>query len=154
MFIDYEQSAALNEEHAAKIVAAHFGVQLLTARWRGINEKGPGCIAARNAFFLNAALMESSSQIAIVAIGVHAGTEYADCSDLFIRRMQSVFDVYTDGAVQIGAPFADWSKSEVFAYAEANGLPIDLTYSCEVGGTQECGKCLSCMDRKTLTSYA
>ena len=62
--------------------------------------------------------------------------------------------IASQGAVQIGAPFADWSKSEVFAYARTIGLPIDLTYSCEVGGARECGKCLSCIDRKALTSYA
>ncbi len=154
MFIDYEQSAVLNEDRAAKAIAAHYGVQLFTVQWRGVASKGTGRITARNAFFLIAALMECSDEIAIIATGVHAGTEYADCSEVFIERMQSIFDVYTEGAVQVGAPFADWSKGDIFAYATANRLPIDLTHSCEEGGTRPCGKCLSCLDREALEGYA
>lgn len=154
LFIDYDQAAALYEEQAAKDVAAYFGVQIHIAKWRGVRSKGIGNITARNAFLLSAALMESPPEIAIVAIGLHAGTEYTDCSVAFIDRMQSIFEIYTNGAVQVVAPFVSWSKSEVFAYARTNNIPIDLTYSCETGGVDRCGECLSCQDWKELTGNA
>ena len=154
LFIDYDQAAAINEEQAAKAMADHFEVQLHIAQWRGVRSKSTGNITARNAFLLFAALMESPPEITTVAIGVHDGTEYTDCSATFIERIQSVYDLYTEGAVQVAAPFVSWNKSEVFAFAKANNLPVDLTYSCEAGGPSRCGKCLSCQDREALVRSA
>ncbi len=154
LFVDYGQAAAINEEQAANAIAAHFDIQLHLAKWRGVRNKSTGNITARNAFLLFAALIESPPEITIVAIGVHDGTEYADCSATFIERMQFVYDLYTEGAVQVAAPFVSWSKSEVFAYAKANNLPVDLTYSCEAGGIPRCGKCLSCQDLEALAGNA
>lgn len=38
------------------------------------------------------------------------------------------------------------NKIEVWEYAKSKRVPINLTYSCELGLKQPCGKCPSCKD--------
>ncbi len=154
LFIDYQQPAAKREGYAAKAVANHYGVSLYTAIWRGQSKKQPGSVAARNAFLLTAALMERPEQVTTIALGIHAGTQYADCSPEFVSRMQSTFDIYSGGAVHIATPFEDWTKADIWAYALSKNVPVDLTYSCEAGSNHPCGKCLSCLDRIGLEAHA
>lgn len=155
MFIDYLQPAANREGRAAREVADYFGVPLYMAQWRGqIKKKQPGVVVARNAFLLTAALMERPESVTAIALGIHAGTQYADCSRDFIDQMRITFDIYSGGSVHVVTPFVDWSKSEVWEYALSSNVPIDLTYSCESGTTPSCGHCLSCIDRAGLESHA
>src|SRR4051812_14778359 len=84
LFVDYEQPARHEEERAAAAVAAHFGIELSVARWSGPATKGVGLIRGRNLFLLAAALLERPSSVSVLALGLHAGTEYADCSPLFV----------------------------------------------------------------------
>ena len=104
----------------------------------------------RNAFFLHAALMAFKYTTGIIAIGVHSDTPYYDCSEQFIRDMQLSFDLYTDGRVGIGAPFLHWNKRDIWEYCHSKKVPIQLTYSCELGRDQPCGQCLSCKDLEAL----
>jgi 7-cyano-7-deazaguanine synthase len=97
-----------------------------------------------------AALMERPRSATGIAIGIHAGTAYPDCSPLFVDRMQAVYDLYTSGRVKIVAPFLEWSKGEILAYACSSGVPLGLTYSCEAGSEPPCECCRSCLDRKLL----
>jgi 7-cyano-7-deazaguanine synthase len=154
LFIDYEQPAANHEYRAAKEIANYYNVFLYTAKWNGQSKKRSGIVAARNAFLLIAALMERPEQVTTIALGIHAGTQYTDCSSEFVSRMQSIFDIYSEGALHIATPFKDWTKSDIWAYAISKNVPVDLTYSCEAGLNQPCGKCLSCLDRKGLEAYA
>ena len=154
LFVDYGQLASRSELRAAQAIASHYGVDLKVASWRGVLDKGVGSIVGRNAFLLSVALMESPPTVSIAAVGVHSGTDYTDCSEKFIEKMQSVYDVYTDGKVQVAAPFVTWSKGEVFAYAISEDVPIELTYSCEAGTDDGCGKCFSCQDREVLAAHA
>lgn len=154
LFVDYQQLATNRESRAAKAIADYYDIFLYTARWSGQSQKRAGMIAARNAFLLTAALMERPEQVTTIALGIHAGTQYADCSPEFVRRMQSTFDIYSGKTVRIAAPFGDWTKADIWAYALSKNVPVDLTYSCEAGANQPCGKCLSCLDRMGLEAYA
>jgi 7-cyano-7-deazaguanine synthase len=80
----------------------------------------------------------------VIGIGIHAGTEYPDCSPAFVDAMQRLLDVYSGGEVQLDAPFLSWSKPEIWEYARRLGVPLDATYSCEFG-PRPCGQCLSCV---------
>jgi 7-cyano-7-deazaguanine synthase len=64
--------------------------------------------------------------------------------------MQKTFDLYTDGMVNISTPFIDWKKNEIYNYTKKNKIPVHLTYSCELGEKQPCGKCKSCKDLEYL----
>lgn len=152
-FVDYGQVAANREANAAKDVAKYYQVPLERFKCLGFHKKKAGLICGRNAFLLVTALMEISDNVGILAIGVHAGTNYLDCGPLFIRKMQTIFDMYTGGRVQIGTPFLKWTKREIWMYCKSQAVPLKLTYSCERGVNQPCGRCLSCRDLKDLYAY-
>ena len=148
--ISFSQPTFRYERTAAEQVACHFDVPLTILRWSGSVRFKAGEIVGRNAFFLLGALMEIGRNVGILAIGIHADTPYFDCSQAFLSSLQTIFDGYCDGRVRLAAPFIEWSKQQVFEFCESEGVPINLTYSCERGTDQPCGECLSCRDRKAL----
>ncbi len=146
LFIDYGQKASKKEAEAASRVAKHLELPLKVISLNGTSGKIHGELLGRNAFFLFIALMEFQHKTGLIGIGLHVGTPYYDCSEDFINRVQIVFDNYTDGCINIGAPFLTWKKNEVFDYFKNTNIPIKLTYSCEIGVEQPCNICLSCKD--------
>ena len=153
LLVGHGQPAEPREAQAAYAVTTHYGVPLATPRFMAARPKSPGLISGRNAFLVTAAMMERPPSVSVIAIAVHAGTGYADCSGDFIGRMQAVLDLYSEG-VQLAAPFLDWTKAEILEYCLMKGVPINLTYSCEKGKVTPCRNCLSCMDRMALDASA
>src|SRR5258708_1026303 len=105
LFIDYGQAARVQEGRSARRVAQHFGIDLPSVRLYGGRSHSDGLVIGRNAFLLFTALMESEEAFDLLATGVHAGTQYYDCSGSFLHSMQVIFDGYTGGQIRIGAPF-------------------------------------------------
>jgi len=153
MFVDYGQAAAAHEAPAAAAVACHFNIPLCTVTLRGLRPKAEGEIPARNAFLVSVAAMERPPSVLAIAVGVHAGTPYADCSERFINAAKQLLH-FQGTPVDVLAPFIDWQKQEVIEYARRRALPIDLTYSCEAGKLPPCGACSSCLDRRSLDARA
>jgi 7-cyano-7-deazaguanine synthase len=151
LFIDYGQPAAKHEIAAVSRLATvlHLPVATVTVNGIAINR---GFIRGRNALLLQLGLMHSADECGIVALGVHAGTSYADCSPYFIYEAQRMFNIYMDGAIQVDAPFLAWTKREIWEFLLKYDAPVDLTYSCERGGDQPCNQCLSCQDIHALWS--
>lgn len=150
LFVDYGQASAMREQRAAHAVCRHLKARLNTIRLTTARPKGAGTIAGRNAFLLSVGLMEFEHKCGVVAIGAHSGTRYPDCAPPFFRKMQSLFDLYAGGAVQIGVPFLRWRKTDIWTFARRKGVPLLLTYSCERGLSQPCGHCDSCHDLEVL----
>lgn len=150
LFIDYGQAAAKREASAARLICQHFRVPLKTLKLAGASRKNAGLIVGRNAFLLLSAELESNGRSRIVALGIHSGTKYPDCSPIFVAKMQSIFDIYAGGVLQIAAPFLKWRKPDVWAFAKARNVPLRLTYSCERGLRQPCASCESCLDLEAL----
>jgi 7-cyano-7-deazaguanine synthase len=149
LFVDYGHKASKRESAAAHTVAREQGIALASASVDGLRIPG-GAIPGRNALLLDVALMSFGRPSGIVALGIHAGTDYPDCSSAFVAKMQAVFDVYTGGRIRIDAPFLKWRKRDIYDFAIAQKLPIGLTYSCETGGKLPCGSCTSCKDIEAL----
>jgi 7-cyano-7-deazaguanine synthase len=149
LIIDYGQPSVQSEFQAASRICTHYRVILQKVVCQGFAKKKDGMIQGRNGFLLYAALMEFRKSSGIIAIGVHAGTPYIDCSAEFIKSVQITFDDYTDGRIKIGAPFLEWTKRDIWMYCSQKRVPTQLTYSCEMGN-KPCGLCLSCRDRKAL----
>jgi 7-cyano-7-deazaguanine synthase len=150
LFVDYGQLPARRELAAASEISRRYSVPLKTVVFKGTNSKTTGYIAARNAFLLTVALMEKPASASVIALGIHAGSGYCDCSPGFISRMQSVYDLYEQGRVQIAAPFIEFTKGEIITYCLDRKVPLELTYSCESSSDSPCGVCLSCKDRELL----
>lgn len=148
LFLDYGQPAATAEGAAIGDLCKAIGVPLRRARYRG-TAIGTGEIRGRNAYLLHAALMEFPSSHGVVALGIHAGTDYLDCSPDFVHTMQRSYEFHTGGNVEIVVPFLDWTKADIYSLADHLGVPIDLTYSCE-SSNLPCTQCRSCLDRDSL----
>jgi 7-cyano-7-deazaguanine synthase len=153
VFVNYQQLALEAEANAAAIIARHYKVKLINIRCDGPWGPCSGLVPGRNAFLLATALMYAAPSVTGVAIGIHSGTMYPDCSPEFVRAMQATYDVYHKGRIQVVAPFISWTKGEIWAYASSSGVPLDLTYSCEAA-SRPCGDCDSCVDRKALNVQA
>ena len=146
LFVDYGQAAAKSEAKAVTTLCSGLRVPWREVRYRG-SKFGAGEIRGRNAFLLNTALMEFPTQSGVVAIGIHAGTGYDDCSPEFIDVMQRSYQLHTGGSITIAAPFLHWTKHQVFSLATHLNVPITQTYSCEAANSP-CNKCRSCVDRR------
>jgi 7-cyano-7-deazaguanine synthase len=109
---------------------------------------------ARNLALIATALMDVGLGANLIAIGIHGGTRYFDCSQTFTKLCGRVLDGYTDGRVRLGTPFLAMNKGQVWRYCKQNQVPIHLTWSCEASSTNPCGKCLSCKDKEALLAGA
>lgn len=153
LHITYGQPAADCEADAATAIAQHYKIPLSIVRLVGGRTKPEGEILGRNAFLLFTALTEIKAFCSILALGIHSGTPYYDCSSNFILALQSIIDGQCDGRIRIVAPFIEWTKKEIWDYCIEHKVPIGLTYSCERGLDYPCGVCLSCRDLEELRVY-
>jgi 7-cyano-7-deazaguanine synthase len=116
----------------------------------GASAFSAGELAARNAFPIFSAIFLVRQRSGLVAIGIHAGTRYFDCSPSFLDSTCRLVSEHFDGGLVVVAPFITWNKGDIFQYFLSAGLPLDLTYSCEAGTEPPCGNCASCQDRRAL----
>ena len=151
--IDYGQAAAKQEFKASKEIAHFYSVPYMKLKWSGGTSKNIGLIQGRNLFLLAAALMEAPKTATTVAIAIHKGTDYVDCSKLFVDKLSEIYYLYRNNTVELSTPFLEWSKDEIWKYGEKLNIPIDLTWSCENGSSNPCDQCLSCKDRKILSGH-
>lgn len=150
LFVDYGQISSQREVDAALKICDHYNISLDKITISGFQSWAGGYIPGRNSFLLYTSMMHFRHTTGIIALGIHAGTNYSDCSREFVQTMQVSFDIYTDGCIHIGAPFINLNKREVWNYCKLENVPIELTYSCELGREQPCGECLSCKNLEVL----
>jgi len=150
VFIDYGQAASAFEREAALSLAAYLKIPLKQLIVQGGPIFGPGELVGRNGFLISAALFLTKGEPSLIAMGLHAGTPYVDCSEVFAKSMSRIIAEQTDGQVALSTPFISWNKRDVFEYFVSNNLPLDLTYSCEIGAKPPCNTCASCHDRRAL----
>lgn len=152
LFVDFGQPAAKQESRAARAVCKHYGVRLSIMTVKSGAAFSPGEIPGRNAFLVFAAVLVCGAQPGMIAIGIHEGPPYYDCSEGFLKSIQTVVDGYAAGRIKVAAPFLKWGKQIIWEFCKKVGVPIESTYSCEKGGVRPCGRCLSCKDREALSA--
>ncbi|MGH9893866.1 MAG: 7-cyano-7-deazaguanine synthase [bacterium] len=150
LFVDFGQPAAKQELRAARAVCKHYGVHLSIMSLRSRVALSVGEIPGRNAFLLFAAVLVFGMKPGIIAIGIHEGPPYYDCTEGFLKSIQTVVDGYAAGRVKVAAPFLTWGKQVIREFCKKARVPVGSTYSCEKGGVRPCGHCLSCKDREAL----
>jgi 7-cyano-7-deazaguanine synthase len=150
LFIDYGQAAASQEwAHAEKLARQHHvGLQMVQVKSNG--EFRPGEITGRNSLLISVAVTFGSIGRGLLALGIHSGTGYYDCSPDFVMRMGHLVSEQTAGRLRLYAPFVDWTKRDIWDYCLVSNVPVGMTYSCETGGQAPCGVCPSCRDRRQL----
>ena len=150
LFIDHGQATASREAAASAALAERLGISFESFTLSNPCHLGAGELLGRNAMLIFNALFLTQGKTDLLALGLHAGVPYFDCSETFVTSAGRVVSELTDGHVSLVAPFFAWTKKDVFEYFLSTGLPLALTYSCEVGSDPVCGVCASCRDRKAL----
>jgi 7-cyano-7-deazaguanine synthase len=147
LFVDYGQPAARSEWRAARDVTNRFGIEIerIDLGFRLAAESGE--FFGRNALLILTAAGTIETRPLTIALGIHALSEYYDTQPLFLRQMQRILDGYSGGSVSLSAPFLAYPKAEVIAFARGNGVPLEMTYSCETQNAPPCLRCPSCEDR-------
>lgn len=150
LFFDYGQAASQREFKALKLISKSYQIIPRKIRLTKSNKFKDGLVIGRNAFLIFSALMLFERKSGLIAIGIHKGTSYYDCSNSFIEQLQVIVDQYTQGTIKIAAPFLRFNKKEIWDYCIMEKVPLQLTYSCELGENQPCNKCSTCKDLKKL----
>lgn len=150
IFVDFGQAALEPERDAVSKIASALGVSLSQIHVNLARRFEDGEVPGRNAFLTTSALISASQDVSLIAMGIHAGTPYYDCSPSFVDRMQCLVAECSNGRIAFSAPFVSWSKSRVYQYAQNENLQLSITYSCETGSVPPCGECASCKDRELL----
>jgi 7-cyano-7-deazaguanine synthase len=152
VFIDHGQAATTFERRAVQQISALLDIPISNLKVSGGLPFSSGELIGRNAFLIATAMFMTRRQSGLIAIGIHAGTPYYDCSPLFIESMNRLVGEQTDGALKLVAPFLNWTKKDIFDYSISSSLSLHVTYSCEAGTESGCGQCASCKDRKALNA--
>ena len=147
MFVDYGQPAAQSEWEAAQRIASHYQIEIDKVDLGISLVSDRGEFFGRNALFILTVAGIIPQRPLVVALGIHALTDYYDTTPLFVRHMQRLLNGYSGGVVTVSAPFLAHSKAEIIGFARENSVPLHLTYSCEWQNAPACGECPSCRDR-------
>jgi 7-cyano-7-deazaguanine synthase len=130
-------------------VAAHYAVPWTSIAIGGLQPPTTGEFPGRNDLLVAAAGTATGG--ASIAIGIHAGSGYADCSPEWAAMWQALLDTQHHGRAALLAPLCALSKAQAYELARDNCVPTHLTYSCEAG-VDPCGVCSSCADRRYLVA--
>jgi len=150
LFIDYGHPANPVEHQHIGLLCDRYGIPLSRLKLSGAAKGGQWEIRGRNAFFIVAALIARPAFTGILSLGIHSGSPYYDCGQRFTQLMRNLVTDYTGGTVRLDLPLTDMDKAGIVGFSRSHKVPLELTYSCQVGSLPPCGKCPSCKDRFVL----
>lgn len=105
-------------------------------------------VPGRNLLMIAAAAAVAAGRgLTGVAIAAHAGDHpvYPDCRLEFLQAAGGA--LLTGYGLHLLSPFATLSKAAIVSLGATLGAPLDLTWSCYVGGDRHCGRCSTCVER-------
>lgn len=113
----------------------------------------------RNAIMLTIAYgVAVSQQAEAVAAAFHGGDHfiYPDCRPAFATSFEAMQTQALDGYADIKllTPFIHQSKADITRQGHALNVPFSKTWSCYKGGTNHCGRCGTCVERREAFDIA
>jgi 7-cyano-7-deazaguanine synthase len=108
-------------------------------------------VPGRNVVFSSIALSFAEAEGAekiIVGWDLEEAATFPDNSKEFLNAFNQLLDVGSLYDIQIEAPLIDLNKEDIVKLGYNEGAPLELSYSCYMGGEKHCGLCESCMRRK------
>ncbi|KAF0134082.1 MAG: exsB protein [Candidatus Saganbacteria bacterium] len=119
----------------------------------GIGKNIPSTyVPARNIIFLSFAVSNAEAIGAdAVFIGANAidFSGYPDCRPEFYKAYQNVIKTgIKNNKIKIFTPLINLTKQEIVKLGRKLGAPLDITWSCYMGGNKPCGVCDSCRLRE------
>jgi len=161
LFVDYGQKAATREHRAALAYAkgkfrlhrvslgiegVPLGSQLITGKF-----KDDAFFPGRNLLLLLVAAWRACELNAdFIAIGLRDVAAFPDTSDVFVRNFSNLSYMAFGKSLTVLAPLLNFSKEQVAGLGRELGTKFSLSYSCYLGATRPCGRCMGCKDRKAL----
>jgi 7-cyano-7-deazaguanine synthase len=150
LFVDYGQPSRDMERRSVERIQGKVGIAVDEICVSSLCSHGTGELTGRNALLIFSAVLLGNCDSGAIAIGIHAGTPYYDCSPDFTEKIDALVQQCSNGKLCVVAPFVHWSKDDVYSYFLSQCIPLADTYSCEAGLSPACGHCASCLDRKRL----
>jgi 7-cyano-7-deazaguanine synthase len=161
LFVDYGQRAAEKEYRAAqayargrvrletasvKLGGLALRSQLITGK---VNDKA--FLAGRNLLLLFVASLKACElKTGLIAIGLRDVAQFPDTSDIFVRGFSNISYMAFGRPLTVLTPLLHMEKAEVIRMGRSLGTNLSLSYSCYLGKSESCGRCLGCRDRKGL----
>lgn len=101
---------------------------------------------------------DPSGSDTVIYVGTHAedayNDAYPDCRLDFIGAMAAAVYIGTYHKTRLSAPLIEMSKTEVVKAGMKYLVPLNLTWSCYLGGKVHCGTCPTCRARKEAFAAA
>lgn len=159
------RALSVREHKVIHVPLEAFGASAITNRGiavpLGRSEKSIGrgipstYVPARNTVFLSlAAAYAESRRASAIYIGANAVdySGYPDCRPEYLRSFERALARGTRTGVEgrpirIQAPLLRKSKAQIVRLALRLDVPLELTWSCYLGGSVACGRCDSCKIR-------
>lgn len=136
LFVEYGQENCWKEDEASTNIAHFYNISHDKVSIGNINVQ-EGYIRGRNAMLVTAALMKCPFISGLIALGIHDGTDYPDCTSEFVNKINSLLTVYENGKLLLDAPFLSWKKSQIIDFAEMSKMPFNLTSTSDPKMYQE-----------------
>lgn len=152
-FVNFGQPSCAQEFESVKKITSYYDVEFSFSECNFPLDFNCGEIVGRNGFLVLTALVSNPDISGLLSLGIHSGLPYYDCTPAFVNDMNRVVEAYTNGRCKLDTPFLNWSKYQIYDYCKREDVPLSLTYSCESGGIEPCGRCLSCLDRGCLNVH-
>ena len=122
---------------------------------RGLAGLPRAYIPMKNAIYYSVAAAFAEEVGAGQIVGGHNRDDtrvYEDTSDQFFRNLQRALrsgsDRLESRRLTIWRPLRRMDKASVVSMASRLGVPFELTWSCHEEGSEHCGKCPGCLQRK------
>jgi 7-cyano-7-deazaguanine synthase len=161
LFVNYGQRANGQEYRAAlayskgrlkihKVSVTPKGVPLYSQLITGkLSDKA--FLPGRNLLLLLAAAWKACElRTAFIAIGLRDVAAFPDTSDIFVRSFSNLSYMAFGRTLTVLAPLINFSKQDVVNLGRELGTKLSVSYSCYLGRSKPCGRCLGCKDRKVL----
>lgn len=150
LHIDYGQRASPLEWESVRRTARGLAIEADQVTLAPATRRGGPEIVGRNAALICIALLNVRASEGLICVGVHAGTQFFDCSAAFVETIARLVAEQTDSRVRLIAPLVTMTKPEIVGRARALEVSLANTYSCQSGTVPPCGQCHSCLDRKAI----
>ena len=113
-------------------------------------------LAGRNLVLLTkAGVVAAARHIGRIALGPLAGNPFPDATAEFFAAMARALSLGLNHQIEIAAPLVSMHKEDVIKLGTRLGVPLADTLSCmNPSGTQHCGLCSKCRERRDAFAAA
>jgi len=107
------------------------------------------------ALISKAAVYAALKKVSRIALGPLAGNPFPDARPEFFDTFSTALSIGLDAPIDITTPFSTLHKADVIKLGVELGVPFEITLSCmNPVGTQHCGLCSKCRERRDAFAEA